>query len=83
MEAYHYGYYSNDFVDCGNDDSLDVDDALTLEAWVKRSADGIGSFPAIISRAQDSSYNRYQLRYKPADEEAQFFLGDSGGYINC
>ena len=27
-----------------------------------------------------SSYNRYQLRYKPADNVAQFFLGDSSDY---
>jgi len=27
---------SDDFVDCGNDESLDITDEITIEAWVKR-----------------------------------------------
>ena len=39
----------------------------------------LGLYLGIISRA-GTSYNRYQLRYKPADDVAQFFLGDSSSY---
>jgi len=70
---------SDDWIDCGNGESLDVENNITLEAWVKRGSDGLGSYLGIISRT-GSSYNRYQLRYKPADNVAQFFLGDSSGY---
>jgi len=70
---------TNNWIDCGNSESLDITDSITLEAWVKRANDGLGSYLGIISR-MGSSYNRYQLRYKPADNVAQFFLGDSSGY---
>jgi hypothetical protein len=70
---------SNDWIDCGNSESLDITDAITLEAWVKRTGDGLGNYLGMISR-MGSSYNRYQLRYKTTDNVAQFFLGDSSGY---
>ncbi len=70
---------SDDWVDCSNSESLDITDNITLEAWVKRASDGYGSYLGIISR-MGSSYNRYQLRYKPADNVAQFFLGDGSSY---
>jgi len=70
---------SDDWIDCGNSESFDIYDGITLEAWVKRLNDGYGNYLGIISR-MGSVYNRYQLRYKPADNVAQFFLGDSSGY---
>ncbi len=70
---------SDDWIDCGNGESLDITDSITLEAWVNRTGDGFGSYLGIISR-RGSSYNRYQIRYKPADNVAQFFLGDSSSY---
>ena len=79
----YYGYYSNDYIDCGNDDSLDISSEITIEAWVKRTDNGTGNYPGIVSRAQETSsgsWNRYQLRYKPADQQGQFFLGDGAGY---
>jgi hypothetical protein len=70
---------NNDWIDCSNGESLDIIGNITLEAWVKRTGDGYGSYLGIISR-MGSSYNRYQLRYKPADDVVQFFLGDSSDY---
>jgi len=70
---------SSDWIDCGNGETLDITDKITLEAWVKRTGDGFGNYPGIISRT-GSSYNRYQLRYKPANDVSQFFLGDSSSY---
>ena len=70
---------TNDWIDCGNDDSLNLPEEMTLEAWVNRSGDGIGKFPSIISR-RGSSFNRYQLRYKPDEDVAQFFLGKTSNY---
>ena len=31
---------SDDYVDCGNDNSLDITDAITIEAWVKNNGPG-------------------------------------------
>jgi hypothetical protein len=70
---------TDDWINCGNDNSFNLNYELTLEAWVNRNGDGIGNFPSIISRS-GSSYNRYQLRYKPENDTAQFFLGDGSGY---
>lgn len=70
---------TNDWIDCGNDDSFDLTDELTLEAWVNRTGDGFGKFLGIISR-RGSGYNRYQLRYKPDNDTAQFFLGTTSSY---
>jgi hypothetical protein len=70
---------TDDWIYCGNDDSLDITDEMTLEAWVNRSGDGLGRFLGIITR-RGSGYNRYQIRYAPDDDVAQFFLGDSSSY---
>ena len=37
----------NDYVNCGNDPSLDITDAITIEAWVKI----VGLRPSIIAPA--------------------------------
>ncbi len=70
---------TNDWVGCGNSETLDISDNITLEAWVNRSGDGTGDFLGIISR-NSTGYNRYQLRYKPADNVVQFFLGEESTY---
>jgi len=72
---------TNDYIDCGGDSSLDVTDGITIEAWVNRSGDGTGSYPAIMSRA--SGTKRYQLRYynhATNPNRVQFFLGDGTTY---
>jgi len=71
---------TNDWINCSNDDSFNLRDEITLEAWVNRTGDGDGIFLGIISRS-GGGYHRYQLRYKPGDDVAQFFLGDSSSYI--
>ncbi|KYK21453.1 hypothetical protein AYK21_04730 [Thermoplasmatales archaeon SG8-52-2] len=70
---------TNDWINCSNDDSFNLIDEITLEAWVNRTGDGDGIYLGIISRS-GVGYNRYQLRYKPGDDVAQFFLGDGSGY---
>ncbi|KYK23903.1 hypothetical protein AYK21_01970 [Thermoplasmatales archaeon SG8-52-2] len=70
----------DDWIDCGNSETLDViTNGITLEAWVKRSSDGDGSYPGIITRA-GTGYHRFQMRYTIAGDVAQFFLGDETEY---
>ena len=50
----------DDYVNCGNDESLDITAAITVEAWVKRAS--IDSWHRIVYRLQDND-NGYQLAW--------------------
>jgi len=54
---------SSDYVDCGTDTSLDLVNAITLEAWVK--AEGSESYPRIVSKqavtGRSTNESCYQL----------------------
>ena len=69
---------TNDYVDCGGDSSLDITDAVTVEAWVYKTGAGTGTYPGIASRA--SGTKRYQFRYRPSSTQVQFFVGDGTTY---
>ena len=58
------GYYNgtNAYLDCGNDSSLDITDAITVEAWVKASSFN-GLFQRIVIHGIASS-SGYQLTVK-------------------
>ena len=45
---------TDDYVDCGNDASLNITDAITIEAWVKPNT--ITDTSEIVSRGIDCSY---------------------------
>ena len=40
---------TDDWIDCGNGESLDIENNITLEAWAKRTGDGSGTYIGIIS----------------------------------
>ena len=52
---------SDDYVNCGNDASLDITDAITIEAWVK-----LPSTPSGWSRVLSKGYAYYTLSFPPA-----------------
>ncbi len=64
------GFYfdgEDDYVDCGNDESLDVTDKITLEAWVKFPAD-LTDYVGIINKRDVfyfviSKYERIRFRF--------------------
>ncbi|MDP8231025.1 MAG: LamG domain-containing protein [Candidatus Gorgyraea atricola] len=67
---------SGDYVDCGSDASLDVQTAITVEAWIKHtslSAD-TSDFVSKYSGTGGYSFTRYQ-------DEALFFVYSSGYYL--
>ena len=53
---------SNDYVDCGNDSSLDITDAITIEAWVKTSSFGTNQYRGLVGKysVEQTSGCRYQ-----------------------
>ena len=44
----------DDYVDCGNNASLDITDAITLEVWAKRMS--IGEYQRIVSKGTDKTW---------------------------
>ncbi len=71
---------SDDYISVTDSDSLDVADAITIAAWIRR--DGTGSREAIIGkyRTSDSKRGYYMDVESVADTYGiSFFLGDSDG----
>lgn len=69
----------DDYVDCGNYESLDITDNLTLEAWVK-----IGDYFLDSSTVMCKTY-AYRLNVRPQNRYAHFDLwvnnGEEGGSL--
>ena len=54
----------DDYVDCGNDPSLNITDKITIMGWIKPNAAGEGGPNAgVISKAQSGVDWSWQLRY--------------------
>jgi len=46
---------TDDYVDCGNDESLNITDAITIEAWMKLGS--TGTFQALVDKQWDNGYS--------------------------
>jgi len=65
---------NDDYVDCGNDSSLDITNAITIEAWIKTSST---LQQAIVWK--DDGTNGYVLDFKnPASNGVRFFAKNGG-----
>ena len=64
---------STDYIDCGNDESLDITDAITISAWVYMDPDAVGndnSASTIVSKSNGGTSNKgYILLF--LDRDAQ------------
>ena len=70
---------TEDYVDCGNDDSLDITDAITIEAWVKFSNT---ETHRLIATRYGILYNGWSFAIQ-TDEKVRFVvLKDSSHYIS-
>jgi type II secretory pathway pseudopilin PulG len=67
----------NDYVDCENEENLQLTDALTIAGWVKANSWGSGSDVSIIARKGEGNPNNYQLAI--ADGRATLYLDDNDG----
>ncbi len=63
---------TDDYVDCGNDDSLDITDAITIEMWVKPVLDS--EYRGILSKGvwnkfvfRKEAYNKLMCFFKYSD----------------
>ncbi len=71
------GFYfdgTDDYIDCGNDSSLDITDAITIEAWVKSS---VSQNKYILSKAGSTNKNYAVLLYTDGSCRGMMF-DDSG-----
>ncbi|MCK5451870.1 MAG: hypothetical protein KAI51_00360, partial [Candidatus Aenigmarchaeota archaeon] len=57
-----------DYVDCGNDNSLDITDAITISAWIKR--DDLNNEDEILSKRQSG---QVPYRFKISDGDRLYF----------
>ncbi len=62
---------ANDYVDCGNDVSLDINDAITLSVWVKTDDSGNGEFNPYITKGDQT----YGIKHDDSDN-IQFVIYD-------
>ncbi len=73
---------NDDYIDCGNGDSLQITGAITLEAWVKLTA--TSSWDGIISKAiwdeTSSGYvnTGYELKFNNNTNKIDFWLSQGG-----
>jgi hypothetical protein len=54
---------NDDYVSCGSDPSLDVADAVTIEAWVKVSAFGTNQYRGIAGRRSGAIVDGCNIQY--------------------
>jgi len=64
----------NDYVNCGNDDSLNIIDEITIEAWVRPASYG-GNIVA-----KGGSNNQYRCRIKTSNGQPWLLIGNSSSY---
>jgi len=71
----------NDYVDCGNDESLDITDAVTIAAWVNPANSGQGGYGRIVDKLDSSAdRNGYDFTVKSGTPQlrVKFHTGDAG-----
>ncbi|MCD6274529.1 MAG: LamG domain-containing protein, partial [Candidatus Aenigmarchaeota archaeon] len=67
---------TDDYVDCGNDDSLDIESAVTIEAWVKLVDSDVNNY-AVVQKGD----TQYWLRSRLATDKWSFCIYDGEYHI--
>jgi len=69
----------DDYVDCGNDESLNITNAITIEAWIYPLGYGEGNFGRIVDKHLTEAYKFYL--YNPNNEKAVKFNSPNAGVV--
>lgn len=75
---------TNDYIDVGNNNSLNPTSQLTLSVWVKKIGSGTGSFPAVYSSSKKTtSTGGFLILFHPASSRFRFYVDTtgSGGWV--
>jgi len=70
---------NNDYIDCGNDESLNITDAITVEAWVNMLYDGYGG--NIICKGSDWSSWYFNIQNTSGNLRIYFYDNTGKYYI--
>ncbi len=77
---------SSEFVDCGNDTSLDLPHRFSIEAWVKPTSAGTGTYRTVVSKAIQNTATGISYAYLlSTDNRVIIYLGNgvtSENYIS-
>ena len=76
---------TNDYVDAGNDASLDITDAITIEAWVNLATlDQSGNYDCFLAKEGGSPREGYRLHFRDVSNTIviEFFNNGSGMGMN-
>ena len=81
----YYGDYAldfdgaDDYVDCGSDASLNITDAITVEAWVKPATIDCDNFLSIVDRTNPGGWNYgWILLMWCTDDKFYFYIDEDG-----
>jgi len=66
----------NDFVDCGNDTSLDITDEITIEAWIKLDNLSSGYGTIVGNWTSNAGQRNYILQTN--NDKLEFYYSDGG-----
>ena len=62
---------NNDYIDCGNDASLQITGDITMEAWIY--TDGYDDYDAVITKTTTGSWtNGYGMHLEPGEDPAMY-----------
>ena len=67
---------SDDYVDCGNGASLDITDAITLEAWIYPKGWGGAGYGRIVEK-RGAVHFPYGMNINSVDSKFQFYIADT------
>lgn len=67
----------NDYVDCGNNESLDITGAITLAVWVKTNDAGNSQYNYFVGKGDTS----YAIQHQSSNQ-IEFFIYDSSSWYN-
>ena len=69
---------SNDYLNCGADASLDINDEIMIEAWVKPEV--LNSNHVIVAKRDGASSSNYQVYFDDSGKRLSFYNGGSEYY---
>jgi len=66
----------NDYVDCGNNENLNLTDAFTIIMWIKRTEELFSTHAGLVAR----SNRQYALKGRKDTKQVSLYVSDDNGY---
>ena len=69
----------HDYVDCGNDPSLDITGEITISAWIYPTGSGVSTYPRIVDKSDGAGYADAGYKVYLRSEENYILTLSAGG----